>query len=180
MMRSLRAFFLTRLLREKILLLVFIGLGTLIWLSAFSSRAAAFWREQHSTGVSLDTQRQLLGQEAQINAAVERAAAQLDSSKTYNETRLVAEVSNLASAAGFRNTSGDPVVTRSNGEFAVHTFTYTIRNIPQSDWMALQKFYVSLRDRAPYIGIDQFTLNSPNRAQLHLTLQVSAFEPTRP
>lgn len=180
MISSLRAFFLSRLLREKILLIVFIGFGTVIWLSAFSKRAVAFWREQRTTTVALKTQQDLLNRRVQIQADVEKAAAQLDPAKTFNRNRLIAEVSNLSSAAGFRaNTSGEPGQTTTNGQFSVHNYSYTIRNIPQTEWMALQKFYVALRDRSPYIGIDQATLvTSPtNRTQLSLQLKVSAVEP---
>lgn len=177
MIRSLRAFFLGRLLREKLLLLVFVVFGTLIYLSNFSKRATTFWREQRMTTASLDTQRGFIQRKAEIEAAVQKAAAQLDPSKTYNRTTLVAEVTNLSSAAGFRTTTADPPQTTTNGQFAVNSTTYTIRNVQQADWMALQRFYVSLRDKSPYIGIDQFNLTSPNRTQLNLQLRLSAFEP---
>ena len=179
MIRSLRAFFLSRLLREKLLLLVFIVLGTLIWLSAFAKRANVVWLQQRSLSSTLKTQREFLARAPEIDAAVKRAANQLEPSKTYNKTTLVAEVSRLSTEAGFRaNTSGDTVQTTSNGQFSVHSYTYRIVNIPQSNWTALQKFYVSLRDRSPYIVIDQFALNTPSQgAPLTLQLRVSAFEP---
>jgi hypothetical protein len=179
MMRSLRAFFLGRLLREKLLLLVFIVLGTLIWLSAFTKRANVVWLQQRSTSSTLKTQREFLARESEIDAAVKRAASQLESSKTYTKTMLVTEISNLSSAAGFRaNTRGDNVQTTGNGQFQVHSYTWTISNIPQSNWQALQKFYVSLRDRSPYIVIDQFALQTQGQGgPLTLQLRVSAFEP---
>lgn len=180
MIRSLRAFFLGRLLREKLLLLVFIVLGTLIWLSAFAKRANVVWLQHRSTASTLKTQREFLARAPEIDAAVKRAANQLEASKTYNKTTLVAEVSNLSRAAGFQNTSGESVQTTSNGQFAVHSYTYRINNIPQANWQVLQKFYVSLRDRSPYIVIDQFALASPSQgAPLNLQLRVSAFEPVQ-
>jgi hypothetical protein len=180
MIRSLRAFFLSRLLREKILLLVFILMGTLIWLSSFASRANLVWMQQRTTSATLKTQRDFLARRDQINAEVQEAANKLDANRTYNKNNLVAEVANLARTAGVgTNTFGTGIETKSNGQFAVHTFTYTINNIPQANWQALQKFYVSLRDRSPYISIDQFALHSPNKIQLNLQVRVSSFEPLR-
>ena len=45
MIRTLRALFLARLLREKLLLVAFAVLGVAMWFSGFSDRAGVFWRE---------------------------------------------------------------------------------------------------------------------------------------
>jgi len=49
MIRTLRALFLARLFREKILLVAFAVLGVVMWFSGFSTRVGTFWREQRST-----------------------------------------------------------------------------------------------------------------------------------
>ncbi len=49
MIRSLRAYFLGRALREKILLFAFVAIGLLWWLSAFGGRAGVWMREQKVT-----------------------------------------------------------------------------------------------------------------------------------
>ena len=105
MIRTLRAFFLGRLLREKLLLVVFALLGVLMWLSGYSNRFGAFWREQHRTTVALADQQRWLDNRTQLEDAAKKAAGRLDASLTLDGTRLLAAVSALASEAGLRNTS---------------------------------------------------------------------------
>ncbi len=178
MFRTLRILFLSRLLREKVLLLGFVALGMLLWLSSFSTRGGRFWREQRTTTVALKEQQQWLGNRSSIDAAVQKAAGRLVAANTLDGTRLATEVSSLASSVGLRNAGGEPSTKTSNGQFSVHTLNYTIRN---ADFLSLLKFYVALRDRSPYIGIDQFSLtaNPANPAQLSLSLRVSSVEIAR-
>ena len=60
MIRTLRIFFLSRLLREKLLLLGFVGIGVAMWASAFSKHVGTFWRAQQVTSGELAFQRQVL------------------------------------------------------------------------------------------------------------------------
>ena len=53
MIRTLRVYFLGRLLREKLLLIGLILIGVLWWLSAFGTRAGQFWRTQRGTTATL-------------------------------------------------------------------------------------------------------------------------------
>ena len=46
-MRALKAYFLSRLLREKLLLVLFVALGAMMWLSNFSKRTSAALRAYH-------------------------------------------------------------------------------------------------------------------------------------
>ncbi|HUR58295.1 MAG TPA: hypothetical protein VM029_11335, partial [Opitutaceae bacterium] len=66
MIRTLRAFFLGRLLREKVLLLVFVLIGALWWLTAFNKRATVFWRQKHQTTVELADQTRWLQNDDKI------------------------------------------------------------------------------------------------------------------
>lgn len=178
MIRTLRAFFLGRLLREKLLLVVFALLGVLMWLSGYSKRLGAFWREQRSTTVALTDQQRWLDNRKALEEAAQKAAGRLDASKTLDGVRLVAAVGALASEAGLRNTSSGGATDQSNGEVAIHTLPYTIN---RADWDSLKKFYIALSARSPYIGIEKFTLNADraNPAQLNLALTVTSVEITR-
>jgi hypothetical protein len=175
MIRTLRAFFLGRLLREKLLLVGFAAIAVLIWLSGFSSRAAAFWRVQRATTADLKVQDEWLRNEDKIRASANQAASQFDPSRTLDGNRLFVKVRQLAADAGLRNTTNqgsEPDVT--NGQFSVHTVRFQITN---ADWESIKKFYLLLNQNAPYIAIDQFILQpSPNPAQLTLTLRVKSFE----
>lgn len=173
MIRTLRALFLARLLREKLLLVAFAVLGVVMWFSGFSTRVGTFWREQRSTTVSLAEQKQWLANRTAIDASAQKAAARLDAAQTLDATRLYAEVDKLARAAGVtpglgeqRDVTGD--------QFSVHSLQVTINKV---DWEALKKFYLNLQARSPYISIEQFTLNAPPAGSpLSAVLRVSSVE----
>ncbi len=178
MIRTLRAFFLGRLLREKLLLVVFVLIGVLMWLSGYSRRFGSFWREQHSTTVSLADQQRWLDNRKALEEAARKSAERLDASKTLDASRLLATVAALASEAGLRNTSSGQQTNDSNGQISIHTLPYTVN---RADWDSLKKFYVALSARSPYIGIERFTLNADraNPAQLNLAITVTSVEIAR-
>ena len=176
MIRTLRVLFLRCLLREKLLLLAFALMGVLMWLSSFSARVGKFWREQRSTTTMLSQQNQLLAQRDTIETAAQKAAGQLDATKTLNGNRLVAAVQQLANDAGLRTfqSNGAPV-TKTIGKFSIHTLDFQIGRISATDWPALNNFYQALGARSPYIGIVKFALNA-NGPQHTLALTVSSIE----
>jgi hypothetical protein len=179
MIRTLRALFLGRLLREKLLLLCFLLLGVLMWLSGYSKRFGSFWREQRTTTSTLAEQQRWLVNEKAISDSARKSAARLDASKTLDGTRLLATLSQLADETGVKKNaiSGAPKDQRGD-QFSVHTVNYQIN---RSDWGSLQKFYVALSARSPYIGIETFALQA-DRADpnlLTLALTVSAVEIAR-
>lgn len=182
MTRSLRAFFLGCQLREKLLVVAFLLVAVLIWLSSFSKRAGAFLREQHRTTIDLADQAQWIANSAGIEAAAQKAAGRLDAAKTLDGVRLLEAVQKLANDVGLRNTqSTAPSNPPGNGQFAIHTLDYKV-NLSEPDparnWELLGKFYRALQQRSPYIGIEQFVLvpDTANRAQLRLQLRVSSVE----
>ncbi len=177
MIRSFRAFFLSRALREKLLLAAFIGIGVAWWGSAFTTRLGNFWREKRTTTARLAEQTQWIKNKTVIEEAARKTAALLDPAKTLNSNQLVTKVAQLASEAGLKNAttnSGVQPTTRS-GQFAIHSAEYTIRN---ADWETLKTFYEALQRQSPYIAVERFTLNSSqnNDAQLTLVLKVVSFE----
>lgn len=176
MIRSIRAYFLSRALREKILLGAFIAIGLLWWLSAFGSRAGAFWREQHTMTLRLNEQAEWIKNKSKIEETAERTAGKLDPTKTLNANQLATTLLQLANEAGLKSPSlsGSPTTTRS-GQFAIHTATFLIRT---AEWGDLVKFYEALQKRAPYIAVDQFNLTAApnNPAQLNLQLRAESVE----
>lgn len=185
MIRTLRALFLGCQLREKLLVVVFLAIAVLLWLSGFSRRASAFWREQHRTTIDLADQAQWIANSAAIEASAQKAASRLDAARTLNDVRLVEAMQKIAADSGLHNTSnGAPSNPPGNGQFAIHTLDYTVRLLDpdwSKNWDGLKKFYTALQQRSPYIGIEQFTLrpNSVNPAQLDLVLRVSSVEITK-
>jgi len=179
MIRNLRAFFLSRALREKLLLVAFIAIGVLWWASAFSTRMGRFWREQRLTTAGLAEQTQWLNNRNLIEETAKKTASRLDSTKTLNGNQLVTTVSQLANEAGLKNTqTSGSMVSKTEGQFAVHSQEFVIRNV---EWPDLKKFYEALQRQSPYIAMERFTLLGPpsNSPQHILTLKVTSVEITR-
>jgi hypothetical protein len=177
MILALRAYFLSRLLREKILLLGFILIGTLWWGSAYFSRSHRFWVEQRRTTIDLKEQQLYLDRRVEIETAAQKAASQLDPRQTLDGIRLASAVSQAAYDAGLRNNYGsNPLPPQTNGVFTIHSIQFQVNN---ADYVMLEQFYLNLHKRAPYIGIEQFTLRAANPAdasKLTLILRVSSVE----
>ncbi|MDP3072036.1 MAG: hypothetical protein Q8N18_17220 [Opitutaceae bacterium] len=176
MIPALRLYFLTRRLREKFLLLAFLVIGVLWWLSAFGARAGTFWREQRSTGATLVEQKLWLDQREIVQKSVQASAAQLEPGKTLDRTQLLDAISQAAHEAGLRNNYGSSAATSEpSGQFTVHSVDYQVNG---ADFVMLQQFYLNLQKRAPYIGIERFGLSAArgNEAKLSLQLRVTAVE----
>lgn len=168
MILTLRAFFLSRLLREKLLLVAFVLLGVLMWFSSFSRRTGAFWREQRATTAALAEQKQWLTNRQSIEESERKAAASLDSARTLDATQLFAEVDKLAREAGLNPALGE----QRDDASGKHLLQVTLAKV---EWEPLKKFYLSLQARSPYISIEQFTVRviPPTHTA---TLRVSSVE----
>jgi hypothetical protein len=168
----MKAFFLTRQFREKLLLLGLIMLAAATWLSSASSRTARFWREFRATTVLLDGQRELLEQRSRIEAEAKAAIEHLEPSKTFDGVRLQAEVDAIARRTGVINYSADNVQTERVSQFSMNSMQLQIRN---ADYATLVKFYLELSKEAPYIGIEQFRLSVTNFKH-SIAMRVSSVE----
>jgi hypothetical protein len=179
MIRRARISFLTRALREKLLLLAFIGIAVVWWGSSFLTRGAGFWRDQRTTTQQLTLQREWIKNRATIEDTAKKTASSLDPARTLNANQLVTTVIQLANEAGLKGaqTSGGTTSTTS-GQLALHSQEFVLRNI---EWDALTKFNQALEQRSPYIAMERFTLVAapPNGAQLTLNLKVTSVEITR-
>lgn len=175
----MRAFFLSRVLREKMLLVVFVALGAGIWGASAVERVGRKVAEVRRTSTDLAEQSMWLEQREAIEQRAATAVANLDPSRTYNSVRLSAELSALASATGIGGSaSSEGLRTERTPQFAVHTLQFTLRRV---SWENLLQFYARLSERAPYISIEQFSLSADrtNPAQLNATLRVSSVEIAR-
>jgi hypothetical protein len=175
----MRSFFLSRQLREKLLLVVFILLGAAIWGSNVLQRSTQAGSRFQQAGSTLREQKQWLDQRARIEAAAEAAVADLDASRTFNSVRLSAELSAIANATGLgANAVSEPGRTEITPQFAMHTLQFRLNRV---EYEQLQRFYGELSRRAPYINIERFSV-AADRArpqQLNAALVVSSVEITR-
>ncbi len=173
-MNPLKAWFLSRLLREKVLVLAFAVLGALIWLSSASDRLKAGLRGFKSAESTLATQQLWLDNRPAIEEAAAAAVRNLDPAKTYDATFLVAEIMGIAGRAGLA-VNTEPPRTQRSPQFAVHTAQVTTR---RADLGALLKFYQELSAKAPYLGLEQVSVQGDrtNPGMINATLQVVSVE----
>lgn len=176
---KLKSLFLSRALREKVLLLLFVGFGAVIWASAVSDRARVLALDVRRASADLTEQNLWLERREAIQAEADAAVRNLDPSRTYNGVRLSAELSALATKAGVAaNATSGGLDTKRTAQFAVHTIEFNLRGVA---WADLLTFYAALSERAPYIGIEEFALAADrnNPANLNATLRVSSVEIAR-
>jgi hypothetical protein len=175
----MKAFFLSRHVREKVLLTALLALAALVWLTSATRRSHLFWLQWRASSTLLATQRQWLDNRGAIETAAARAVAHLDPTRTFSSPRLLGELSTIADQVGVRsNTSSEILGTERTNQFAVNTVQFAIRNV---DLPSLLNFYAELDKRAPYIGLEQFSLTvAPgNPALLNVMLRVSSVEMVR-
>lgn len=176
MIRTLRAFFLARALREKILLAALAAVVAALWLVNLTGRAVRFRTEQQRTSAALVQQSRWLADKPKVEGAARQAASHLDPAQTLDTPRLLAMVNTLAHDSGLHTAIGEPQDTSSaDGQFKVHTLQF---NVTKADWSALKNFYLALQKHAPYIGIEQFAVQADraNPALLNATMKVSSVE----
>jgi len=175
MIRSLRASFLSRALREKLLVVAFLAIGVAWWGSAEVTRINRFWREQRTTTRNLAEQTLWIKNKAVIEETAQKTAGRFDQARTLNANQLQATIAQLLNEAGLKNNSSSPLPETRTDQFAVHEVEFRINNI---EWGALTKFYESLQKYAPYIGVEKFILSSMpnNEAVLVLSLKVVSVE----
>ena len=172
----MKAFFLSRLLREKILMVGLIVLAAATWLSGLLTRGQLFAREFSRTSQDLTIQSMMIGQQGRIEASAEAAIKHLEPSGTYNLLRLQAELDTIARSVGLTTTASDDSHAERTPQFTVNTVQFSIRN---ADYESLVRFYLELVKRSPYLGIEQFsvfTSSATNPALLSASLRVSSVE----
>lgn len=171
----MKAFFLQRALREKWLLVVFAGLALAIWGASTLRRGRGSWTEWHSARQEFDSQQQWIDHADTIAAQAAAATRSLDPAKTLNATRLVGELSNLASSAGLTADIGAQRTDERTDQFAFHTVQVNFR---RADLAPLLKFYTELAQRAPYIALEQFSVaaDRANPGQLNVSLRIVSVE----
>ncbi len=173
----MKDFFLSRLFREKILLLGLLFIGLAIWFSSYSKRAGLWMKSYSATSSVLTVQEQWLKEKAAIDARAAAAVQLLDASRTLSALRLQAELEQLARSSGLSLSTRD-ANTEKSSQFSEHSLVAEMRN---ADYGSIVNFYKSIVARSPYIGIKSFQLyaNPGNPAQLSLGMKITSVEITR-
>jgi len=170
----MRRYFLTRSVREQVLLLAFVVLAAVSWIFSGIGRARDRWLEHRALRAGQETQEAWLANRAAIEARAAEAVHRLEPAQTLNGTRLVGELNRLATEAGLAaEVSGQR--TERTAQFSFHAAQVSFR---RADLGALVRFYEALAARSPYVGIEQMTLTSDRGApgQVNATFRVIAAE----
>jgi type II secretory pathway component PulM len=150
----MKTFFMGRVLREKVLLLGFGLLVLIVWGVSLAGRTRIFWTEWRGLAAERASQQVWLDNRTDIEAKAKAATQRLDSKQTLDATKLVGELSKLATQAGLTaDISGQS--TQRTDKFAFNTVQVGFR---RADMGALIKFYQELSKRSPYIALEQFSL----------------------
>jgi hypothetical protein len=169
--------FLSRTPREKFLILIFLGAAALVWLMAAGNRVQQRWRESRVVTLDLAGQKLWLERKAAIEQRAARAAGSLDPARTLDATRLVGEVSAIASRVGLP-IGVEPPRTQRSEQFAYHTVQVTFR---RASLEKLVQFYRELSQRAPYLALEKCRLgaNRSNPAEIDANFSVFSVQADR-
>lgn len=170
----MKNFFFQRALREKVLLLAFALFALVLWTGRGWSRTRLLWQDWRKAATELSTQQVWLQNGPAIDAAALAATKSLDPVRTLNATRLVGELNALASQVGL-TADISAQRTEHTSQFAFHTVQVTFR---RADLPTLINFYRGLSKRAPYIGLEQFSLTADraNSGQLNASFRIGSPE----
>ncbi len=169
--------FMRRPTRERLLILVFLFAAAMVWLVSAGSRLQEKWRESRVVSADLAAQSLWLERKALIEERAVKAANRLNPARTLDATKLVGEVSALASQAGLA-VGVEPPRTERTDQMAYHTVQVTFR---RADLAALVKFYRELGQRAPYLALEKCTLGAgrSNPAEIDAIFTIFSVEAER-
>ena len=172
----MKAFFLSRTLRERVLLLVFALIGLGWWGPAALGRLGSLRRELKEYQTDRETQQLWLSRRTEIEARAAAAARTLDPAKTLDASQAFAELTRMTSGLTAEIGSGR---TQQSEQFALNNVQITIR---RADMAGLLKFYEQLAARAPYLGIEQCVISADrtNPGQLSAVFRVYSIEALPP
>ena len=146
-------FYNTKLLRERVLMLVFLGIGVLWWGPALAGRIRQNVQAWRSTVQEGELQREWLGRGTSIGERTALVTKKLDPARMMNAAQAYGEVSRLA--AGLPLEMGAQRSERTDN-FALHSLQVTFR---RTDMTALLRFYEGVVARSPYLGVEQCTIS---------------------
>lgn len=174
----MKALYLSRTLREKVLVLVLAAAVAAGWLTAAAGRLVERWRGWQQVSAAQRDQRWWLDRRSVIEERAARAVQQFEPGRTLDASHLVGEVSALAGAAGL-SAGIDPPRTQRTDQFAYHTVQVSFR---RAGLGALVNFYEALGRRAPYLALEQSTLaaDRADPARLNATFVIFSVEANAP
>jgi hypothetical protein len=159
-----RRFYMARTRREQILALLLVAVGVGIWGSSMANRWQA--QQQRSTVVAaqLKEHRQWVDNRGVINDDYEMLLAGLSEAELPDRTQVLGQIEALVRQYGF-SFRLDPPQTQRRDPLSFHTLSLSI---DRAEIGPLMQFTAELRQRLPYVSLDQMTLASDRRNPLQL------------
>lgn len=170
----MKHFFFSLQTRERIMALLALVIGAIIWSTSSWSRVNSGWDAWRALENENQIQQTWLKNEPAIRQNAAKAIQGLEAGRGYNDSQLVAEAIAATKEVGLNATTETPK-TQKAGKFALHTMQLGCR---RADMATVVKFYENLRPRAPYLSISSFSLQSDrgNSGTVTMTVQITALE----
>lgn len=170
----MKHFFFSLQTRERIMALLALVIGAIIWSTSSWSRVNSGWDAWRALENENQIQQTWLKNEPAIRQNAAKAIQGLEAGRGYNDSQLVAEAIAATKEVGLNATTETPK-TQKAGKFALHTMQLSCR---RADMATVVKFYENLRPRAPYLSISSFSLQSDrgNSGTVTMTVQLTALE----
>jgi hypothetical protein len=148
----MKAYFLSRHLREKMLILGLVVFAIAFWLPSLIGRTNTLLTEKHLDETKLADQQVWLDRRAEYDDEEAAAVNKLKPELSFDKLKLNSEIVKMTEAANVTNrTIGAPTTkTASSRQLAISSIKVTLSNV---DMPTLVSFYRELAKRAPYITI---------------------------
>jgi hypothetical protein len=168
----MKKFFLRLAVRERLLLLVFLGLAAGLWGWGASVRFLRWRTHQADYRRQVAEQQLWIERKPQIEALARQAALRFQPDRTLDAVRLFSEVNRLAAGMNF---DVDGQRSEQSGRIAIHQVQLNLRLV---DITAFLAFYAELQKREPYLGIEQCEFSSERAAagRLNARIRIYAIE----
>jgi hypothetical protein len=175
MIRTVRALFLARLLREKILLVALVLVAAVLWMTNLGGRVGLFLREQRHTQTTLAEQNRWLKKQGEVEKAAKQTSAAFTKERMLNDLGLLTAIQNAVADSGLQRTNISPAPDETSSQLAIHTCTFTVNRV---DWQALERFFADLDKNPAYIRVKLFNALSPDKSSdaLNVSMQISSVE----
>lgn len=160
-------------MREKVLVLLMLVVGLVIWVSFFGERAQALLAERGRLNRLQAEMNVYLENQDLIRQRAEEGIASLEPSRTLDATRLLVEVAEIADTHGLIPSVDSPR-TDPGDVFSYHTVVLTVQN---ANLETLIDFTGALQARAPYVALEQVVVTAKTDPQyLDARYRISSVE----
>jgi|TARA_B110000438_G_scaffold238047_1_gene235681 hypothetical protein len=160
--------------RERLLLIAFITVVLLWWLSSLIKTGGQQWSAYSSSRRYFNTQTSAIERASFVESQLKQALSRLDSNRTYSDTQLFGKLDNIARSFDLDFDVSQPT-SENSGIYATHTIRV---RIDDSNLEQLVRFNQGVQAEAPYIAIAEFKLsaNRRDRSKIDATFDIASFE----